>query len=179
MAPRVGSLAAPVSPPPSVSVRGRGRDPERGAERSERRGQESDAVQVESKGTKRTRYQEELGRTYRGRGRGSGRSEETPPPTTPNPPATTSPPGTPTTQGTQGSTPTPTTGATPSTTPTPATSTGGKDIKSLAQRYVANYERDSGNTLSAEQRSALTAEVADFYDEPERAGRLERLVTAL
>lgn len=52
------------------------------------------------------------------------------------------------------------------------------DIKSLAQRYVDQYAALSGASLSTEQRASLVTEVANFYSDPSRAGRLETIVFA-
>lgn len=73
-----------------------------------------------------------------------------PPPASPPPEATTQPVGT----------------------PTPAPS----ESRTLAERYVAQYEAQSGNTLTAEQRTAKIADVEQFYDL--RQGRLEKIVFA-
>lgn len=53
------------------------------------------------------------------------------------------------------------------------------DMLSLAARYVAAYEKNSGTDLSDEDEQARIAEVARFYSEPSRAGRLQTLVDAI
>jgi hypothetical protein len=53
------------------------------------------------------------------------------------------------------------------------------DILSLAARYVSAYEKNSGQDLSPEEEKARVADVARFYSEPSRAGRLQTLVNAI
>jgi len=48
-------------------------------------------------------------------------------------------------------------------------------IQSLAERYVALYERNSGNDLSSEDEKVKVQEIADFYGQD--AGHEERLQT--
>jgi hypothetical protein len=107
-------------------------------------------------------------RSERGRRRGRGRDRQdqpsTPPSSPPAPPATA--PGTGTT-------------APVTTQPVgPATPVPSSDARTLAERYVAQFEEQSGNQLSAEERTAKVNEVADFYDSPSRTGRLNKIVFA-
>lgn len=78
-------------------------------------------------------------------------------------------------------TPTPvtTTPQTPSTQPADTVqSKVDSDLFSLAGRYVENYEKQAGKTLSAEQKKALVQDVYTFYSEPSRTGRLAAVVNA-
>lgn len=61
---------------------------------------------------------------------------------------------------------------------TPPTSSAPTDSQSLAERYVAQYETQSGHTLSADERSAKVKEVEQFYTEASRDGRLAKIVFA-
>lgn len=49
-------------------------------------------------------------------------------------------------------------------------------IKTLAQRYVAQYEKQGAKTLSDEERKNLVAEVESFYSDPSQTGRLKAFV---
>ena len=65
-------------------------------------------------------------------------------------------------------------------TPTPVTTTpqAPSEARSLAERYVAQYETQSGNTLTSEQRTAKVQEVESFYESQARSGRLDKIVFA-
>jgi hypothetical protein len=104
----------------------------------------------------------------RGRRRGRGRDRQDQPSTPPS-----SPPAPPSTAPGTGTT-------TPVTTQPvgPATPVQSSDARTLAERYVAQFEEQSGNKLSAEERTAKVNEVADFYDSPSRTGRLNKIVFA-
>ncbi len=53
-------------------------------------------------------------------------------------------------------------------------------LKSLAARYVALYEKNSGNSLSDTEEQELIEDVAEFYSETDsRQGRLATLVNSL
>ena len=61
---------------------------------------------------------------------------------------------------------------------TPTQSPTSNDLRSLAERYVNQYETNAGKTLSSGDRQALVQNVYTFYSEPSRAGRLEKVVLA-
>lgn len=96
---------------------------------------------------------------YRGRGRGK-RSEHSQNPTQPSPPNTTPPP-----VSTQ-----------PVSPPTPVAPPS--EARSLAERYVSQYEEQSGHQLSSDERTAKVKEVETFYESRTRTGRLEKVVFA-
>ena len=109
-----------------------------------------------------TRNKPERGRR-RGRGR-DGKDQLSVSPT-PNPPQTTNP-------GTGTTTPVTTQ---PVGTATPVQSS---DARTLAERYVSQFEEQSGNKLDPEERTAKVNEIANFYDSPSRSGRLSKIVFA-
>ena len=65
---------------------------------------------------------------------------------------------------------------TPSPEPVTPDSEQDDDLRTLAERYVAQYEKESGTTLSEQDRLQKVQEVYDFYSEPSRQGRLEQIV---
>lgn len=67
----------------------------------------------------------------------------------------------------------------PVTAPVPAsTDPTSNDLRSLASQYVDQYSKQTGRTLTSEQRSTLVDDVYSFYSDPSRAGRLKSLVDA-
>ncbi|MCU0707761.1 MAG: hypothetical protein MUF23_05670, partial [Pirellula sp.] len=50
------------------------------------------------------------------------------------------------------------------------------ELMGLAARYVDQYLKQSGRTLSAEDREAKIENVYNFYSAPSRSGRLEQIV---
>lgn len=108
---------------------------------------------------------ERRGRSERGKRRRRGEQTQ-PSPTTPTPPPVST---TPNTGGSSPVTTQPVGGATPVQSP---------EARTLAERYVSQYEQQSGNTLSSEARTAKIQEVASFYDDPDRLGRLSKIVFA-
>ena len=111
-------------------------------------------------------------------GRGRNKNEEVQQPSTPSDSTGATPVTTQPVSNTEPISTTPTT-----TTPTtPATDTTkskvDSDLFSLAGRYVDNYQKQAGKTLSSDQRTALVQDVYSFYSDPTRAGRLETLVNA-
>lgn len=64
----------------------------------------------------------------------------------------------------------------PTTPPTPIRPSG--DVRSLASRYVSQYEAQSGRSLSEDERTARVSEVESFYSSSSRGGRLEKIVFA-
>jgi hypothetical protein len=79
-------------------------------------------------------------------------------------------------KGTKNPSTTPPASTEPVSPPTPIQEPTG--TRSLAERYVAQYEAQSGRTLTTEQRAAKVGEVEEFYSEPGRTGRLEKVVFA-
>ena len=57
--------------------------------------------------------------------------------------------------------------------------TPGSDPQTYAEKYVAIYEKNSGRTLTADQRAEKVQSVAAFYSDPSRSNRLETLVNGL
>lgn len=49
-------------------------------------------------------------------------------------------------------------------------------IDSLARKYVAQYEKNAGRSLTSSEREQRVQDVADFYSDPSRAGRLDKVV---
>ncbi|MCO6430479.1 MAG: hypothetical protein J5J00_06415 [Deltaproteobacteria bacterium] len=52
------------------------------------------------------------------------------------------------------------------------------EARTLAERYVAQYEAQAGAILNEEQRAQKISEVEEFYEEAQRTGRLEKIVFA-
>jgi hypothetical protein len=51
-----------------------------------------------------------------------------------------------------------------------------QNVQSLAQKYVSQYEKNAGVTLSTEERKAMETDVSTFYSRADRVGRLEKIV---
>ena len=53
-----------------------------------------------------------------------------------------------------------------------------QDTHSLAQRYVEQFEKNAGVTLSSAEFQARVENVYNFYSDPSRSGRLAKIVFA-
>jgi hypothetical protein len=105
------------------------------------------------------------------------KDEESPPPEAPSPPVSTAPPVSTTPPSNQSGNPVENTIPVPKASPVTQSDSASR-ITELAKKYVQVYEKNSGVSLSSEERDALVRDVSKFYSEPIRGDRLERLVSA-